>query len=47
MQVTAPDDDVTHGEVPDYPRHEDDQVKDGDDDEGVGVLHPLGPQNNQ
>ena len=47
VQVGAADDDIAHREVADDPRHEDDQIEDSNHDEGVGVIHLLGPKNNQ
>ena len=47
VEVAAADDHNAHGDVADDARHEDDQVEDGDHDEGVRVLHLLGSQYNQ
>ena len=47
VEVGAADDHVTHREVPDDSRHEDDQVEDCYHDQSVGVLHLLGPEYNQ
>ena len=47
VEVTAADDHNTDGDVADDAGHEDDQVEDSDHDEGVRVLHLLGPQYNQ
>ena len=47
VEVGAADDHVAHGDVADDPRDEHCQVEDSDDDEGVGVLHLFGPEDDQ
>ena len=47
VEMRAPNDDIAHRDVPDDPRHENCQVEDRDDDEGVGVLHLFGAEDDQ
>ena len=47
VEVGAADDHIAHWDVPNDPRHKHRQVEDGDDDEGVGVLHLFGPEHDQ